>query len=301
MKKKIIAIILCVFSVFALCGCGSVSYILKIDSDGSVTQAVNVSFSYQKVTEAGKEIDGTNGIKNHIQSIANNVVNNSVNHFANSHNMTDELKTYDGQTVLFADIYNYTLSQMNIVRYLYNFEWRYKPNYEWTQEGDTINCVISIKFNTLYAYYYFHDIYPDDEDTSEKVVEDHAFYVKTETESESPFYDLKNSEIAQHFIDYFGGVFTLQDMDYYFYYATPNTKLYSDAQKSYVTDSGIKVHEWKFTAQDLQAENGGLIHTYQIKVKQYTWYMLAIVVSLGVALVLTIVVKVKEKKKRLNG
>ncbi len=298
MRKKILAILLCVFSIFALCGCGSVSYVLKIDTDGSVTQAVNVSFSYKKVTDAGKTIDGNDGLKNHIQTIANNVVNNSVGHFASSHNMTDELKTYDGKTVLFSDIYNYTLSQMNIVRYLYNFEWRYRPNYEWTQDGDNINCTISIKFNTIYAYYYFHNIYPDDEDTSEKIIENHAFYVKTETESESPFYDLKNSEIAQHFVDYFGGVFSLKDMEYNFYYATPNTKLYSDAQNSYTTANGIKVHEWHFTASDLDKEKGGMIHTYQIKVKPYTWYMLAIVISLGVALILTIVVKVKESKNK---
>jgi hypothetical protein len=261
-----------------------------VDSNGIVTQAVVLKFRKKDVVNAGKTISD---FQFEVEKIGNVVVANSILSFQNSHNATDEVETYGGEKVAFSNIVTYTLSKMD--------PQIGKPKYEWqiASDNDTITCTISLRFLTIYAYYYFHDVYPDTpEDDSNKTTEDHAFYVKKITESKSPFYDLANDEIAKYFISYFGeDKFNLGDMKYSFCYSTPDTKLYSDATEIYTTSSGNIVHQWNFTAEDLAKENGGVFHTYTIKVKAYMWYMLALIISLSVALALVIYVKVKENNK----
>ena len=294
MRKKILAVFLCLFSALIFCGCGSVSYILQVSSSGVVTQACVIIVSKKDIQDAGKTI--TN-FRNNVEYVGNTVVSNSINSFKNSHELTDEVETYGGEKVPFSTVMTYTLS--NIELYFGG------PKYEWSgldSDSDTLTCTISLKFLTISAYYYFHDIYPDTpEDESNKTIEDHAFYVKKITESKSPFYDLANDDdIVQYFINYFGeDKFTLSDMKYSFCYSTTDEKLYSDANQIYASSNGNIVHQWDYTAADLAQENGGLFHTYTIKIKAYMWYMLAIIISLSVALVLIIYVKIKERKEKL--
>lgn len=291
MKKKLLAIFVCLFSVLLLCGCGSVSYILQVDSTGVVTQAVVLTFSKKDIESAGKTVLD---FRNTVEAVGNAIVQNSINSFKESHNLTDEVETYGGEKVAFSTIINYTLKHMD--------PQNGKPKYEWqisNTDSDTIICTISLRYLTIYAYYYFHDVYPDTpEDDSNKTTEDHAFYVKKITESKSPFYDLKNDNVAKYFLEYFGDdTFDLSDMTYSFCYSTTDTKLYSDATKTYTTSSGNIVHQWDYTAADLAEENGGLFHTYTIKIKAYMWYMLAMIISLLVALVLIIYIKIKKQKE----
>lgn len=289
MKKKLLAVFLCLFSVILFCGCGSVSYILQVESSGVVTQGIVLKFSQKAIQNAGKTVAD---FQTHVQSVGNQVMHNSITNFESSHNLTDEMKTYNGETVSFASIINFTFENMD--------PQNGKPKYEWIQQGDEITCTITLRFLNVYAYYYFHDIYPDTpEDDTNKSVVDHAFYLKKITESKSPFFDLQNNEIAQYFLNYFGaGTFTLDDMKYSFCYSTTDEKLHGDTSYTYTASNGNKVLVWEYSAADLAKENGGMFHTYKIGIKAYMWYMLAIVISLGVAVVLSVYCIKKDKKKK---
>lgn len=290
MKRKILAVFLCLFSVIIFCGCGSVSYILQVDSNGVVTQACVITISKKDIENAGKTIDD---FEYNLQYVANTVVTNSINNFKSSHELTEEVETYGGEKVPFSTVLTYTLS--NIDLYFGG------PKYERkiSTDNNTYTYTITLKFLTISAYYYFHDVYPDTpEDDSNKTVEEHAFYIKKITENKSAFYDLANDDITKYFMNYFGDdKFSLSDMTYSFCYSTTDDKLYSDATKVYTASNGNIVHQWDYTATDLAQENGGVFHTYTIKVKAYMWYMLALIISLSVALILVIYVKVKERKE----
>ena len=291
MKKKLLVVFLCLFSAILFCGCGSVSYILQVESSGVVTQAVVLKFSQTAIQNAGKTLAD---FQNHVQYVGNQVVHNSISNFESSHNLTDEMTTYSGDTVSFASIVSFTLENID--------PQNGKPKYEWEKNGDEITCTITLRFLNIYAYYYFHDIYPDTpEDDSNKSIQDHAFYLKKITESKSPFFDLQNNDVAQYFLSYFGtDKFTLSDMDYAFCYSTTDDKLYGDTSYTYTSSNGNKVLVWEYSATDLAKENGGMFHTYKIGIKAYLWYMLAIIISLGVAVVLTMYCIKKDKKKLQN-
>ena len=288
MKKKLLAIFLCIFSVILFCGCGSVSYVLQVESSGVVTQAIVLKFSRTAIQNAGKTLPD---FQYHVQYVGNQVVHNSITSFESSHNLTDEMTTYSGETVSFASIVSYTLENMD--------PQNGKPKYEWESNGDEITCTITLRFLTIYAYYYFHDLYPDTpEDDSNKTIVDHAFYLKKITENKSPFFDLQNNDVAQYFLNYFGtDKFTLADMDYAFCYSTTDEKLYGDTNYTYTASNGNKVLVWEYSAADLAKENGGMFHTYKVSIRAYLWYMLAIVISLVVAIVLSIYSVNRDKKK----
>ena len=212
------------------------------------------------------------------------------------------LETYGDEQASFAVIRNYVYQNINFAtRDFFGNIHVNQSVISWSMSSDSKNyvCTITLQFSTIYAYCYFNDIYPnDEEDTSNKVTEDFAFFYKTTTTSKSPFYNLSSKQITADFLDYFGGNFALSNMTFSFCYSTYDTKMYSDATKTYMLTNGNVVHQWDYTAEQLAEENGGMYSTYTIKINPYVWYLSAIVISLLVALVLVIVVKVKEHNKK---
>ena len=284
MKKRILALLICFFSVFTLCGCGSISYVLQIDSaSGVVTQGVVFSVSKTDIQNAGKTVIN---FKQHVEYVANTVVSNSYTSFENSHEMDEQLLTYDGTTATFAEIVLWTESHID--------PQTRRPQIIWEENGDTLKCSISLRFLSIYSYLYFHDSFPDDEDEDNVIWEQHLFYAKKITEQTSPFANLDNNDIVDYFVDYFDGNFSASDMTYSFMYSTPDSKMHSDADSIKTTSSGNYVHIWNWTASQLE-QSGGKFHTYTIKIKTPTWYWFGLSVGLFTALVLTIVCKRKEK------
>lgn len=293
MRKKILAIMLCVFSALALCGCGSVNYYLGVDtSTGVVTQQISIAVSRLDIEQSGKT---ASELFNQIQSVSNQVVKNSIESFETSHNMTDVLKTYNGEEKTFAEIYAYTLNNMDPKGSTKSAKVEMHAS---SYNSDTIVYTISLRFLTLQAYNYFNDVYPDTEVEDTSVTESHLFFNKIITTQNSPYYNLKNNSIAKYFDEYFGDYYSLSDMKYYFSYSTPDQKLYSDATQVATDANGNSVHIWQFSASDLEAENGGKITTYKIKVKAYMWYMFALVVSLACSVVLYLICVAKQNKQK---
>lgn len=287
MRKKILAILLCFFSVFAFCGCASINYSLTIESSGVVTQTINLQFSEAEIVKAGKTL---NNFMLNVENISNQVVQNSYNNFVVSHNLDEELKTYSGDTVEFSQIVNFVTENMDPNNG--------KAKIEWKRNGDAVYCKISLKFLNLYAYRYFNDIYPDTEDENETIREDHLFYVKDIDYTDSPYNDISNNSIAKYFMEYFNNYFSYDDIKCSFTYSTPNSKLYSDADDVEENSSGNVVHTWYFTTQEINKDGGSKMKTYSIKYRAYVWYINAVAISLIAGLVIYIVCKVRENRRR---
>ena len=209
----------------------------------------------------------------------------------NAHGSNETFKTYGGETATYAQIIVYTQQNMDVSR----------PKIVWAGDTDsstdTLQCSISLKFLTTSAYLYFYDSFPDSQDEDEDVIEEHWFFNKIISEQNSPFSDIENNDIANYFLNYFGTSFGLEDMTYSFVYSTPEEKLYSNADEISTATNGNYVHTWHWTASQLEA-TGGKIVTYNIKVKAYMWYILAIAISVFTGVFLWVFCKVKEKHQR---
>ena len=285
MKKRILAILLCLFSVFALCGCGSITYVFQIDSaSGVLTQGIVFSVSKSEIEKTGKTL--TN-FKQNVEYVANTVVSKSFSDFESAHEMTEMMTTYDGEQVSYAQIVLWTEQRIDPQK---------RAQTIWKVDGDTVECSISIRFLSIYAYLYFNDSFPDAEEDDDVIIEQHLFYTKRISEQTSPFANINTNDIANYFVDYFDGEFSVDDMTYTFAYSTPDEKIYSDADKVEKSSSGNYVHYWNWTASQL-ADNGGKFHTYTIKIKTPAWYALGIVAGLATWLVLWFVCKKQQKPK----
>lgn len=296
MKKRILAILLCIFSVFALAGCGSVNYSITISDDGSVTMAVNLVLNTKDITDSGKNFFD---FQLNVQSVANQVVANSFASFEQEVNdiaVDGVVETYTGDMTV-SQVIAYVESNVEPINQ--------KAKIEWVQKNNQTYCVISLKFKTIYAYRYFNGTFPStenkEEEGSETVLKDKFFFAEEWEISNAPFNDISNNQIAKYFVQYFNDYFTVDDMEYSFSYSTPSTKLYSDAT-SVSTDAstGNTVHTWKFSVNDLKENGKSKIATYTVKIRAWVWYVLAIILSIAVGIVMLVIVKSKGKKLKKN-
>lgn len=292
MRKRILAIILCLFSLFIFCGCGNINYNVTVSSDGAVTLSFDLEFNTQDINDSPKSLSD---FVYDVSNVANTVVKNSCNSFEEKVMELAKggvVKTYSGDM---------TVSQ--VILYVYT---NMSPNnktasVEFYQKNNKTYGNISLKFLTYNAYRYFNGIFPETEDEEDEDViterVDKTFVVEDKTYSNSVFTDLQNNEIAKHFLSYFNNYFNLNDMKYSFSYSTQSPKMYSDAKYVYTDENGNNVHVWEFSADEL-GEDGGRICTYSVKIRAWVWYILALVITFVVGVILTTIGLVKAKKKR---
>ena len=287
MRKKFLTIFVCLISIFLFCGCAKINYSLTIESNGVVTQAVSLSFSETKVVNAGKT---KNDVMVQISNVANQVVQNAYTEFLTSHTMDEDMQTYSGNTVKFADIVDFVNQNM-------------EPNngtakIEWSRDGDTIYCTISLKFLNIYAYRYFNDSYPNSEKEDETVREDHFYYARDIDYSDSPFNDISNNSIAKYFMAYFNNQFSYDDIGCSFSYSTPNQKIYSNADVVEEDKNGNIVHTWNFTTEQITQDGKSQLALYTVKYRAYVWYITAIIITLIVGLILFAICETKEYQQK---
>ena len=286
MRKKILAVIICIFSIFLFCGCANVNYSITVESTGIVTQALNLSFNRADVVNAGKTL---NSFMQSIENIANQVVQTAYNDFTGSHQLDEDLTTYSGDTVKFAQIIEFVNQNLDPNNG--------KPKIEWDWDNTTVYCKISLRFLNIYAYRYFYDSYPDSEEEDTTVREDHFYYAKDIDYSDSPYNDITNNSIAQYFMDYFENQFSYDDVNFSFTYSTPNSKIYSDANLVEEDTNGNTVHTWTFTTEQITQDGKSKVALYTIKYRAYVWYVTAIAASVFVGLALLFVCKIKELRQ----
>lgn len=283
MRKKFLTIIICIFSIFLLCGCAQINYTLIVESTGVVTEAINLQFSENDIVSAGKTLEA---FMLNVENVSNQVVQNSYSNFLTSHTMDEDMQTYSGDTVKFAQIVEFVNQNMDPNNG--------KPKIEWSRNGDIVYCKISLRFLNIYAYRYYNDSYPDKEEETETIREDHGYYAKDIDYSDSPFNDISNNSIAKYFMEYFGDQFTYDDISCSFTYSTPNTKIYSDADFVEKDTNGNIVHTWTFTTDEIMQDGKSKLGIYTVKYRAYVWYVTAIAISVFVGLFLLFICRINE-------
>lgn len=281
-----LTIMICLFSVFLLCGCANINYTIMVESTGVVTQAINLRFSESDIVNAEKTLSD---FMLNVEDVSNQVVQNSYNNFLTSHAIDEDMQTYSGDTVKFAQIIEFVNQSMDPNNG--------RPKIEWSRDGDTVYCKISLRFLNIYAYRYFYDSYPNSEEESETVREDHGYYVKDIDYSDSPFNDISNNTIAQYFMNYFSNQFAYDDINCSFTYITPNPKIYTDADVVERDVNGNTIHTWTFTTDEITQDGKSKLGIYTVKYRAYVWYLTAVAASILVGLFLFFVCKINDYKR----
>lgn len=296
MRKKVLLVVICFFCLFALCGCGSVNYSVIISNKGEITLQLDLKFDAQKLTtnlnSANKNLSD---FASKVQSYATAVYNNSYADF--------EDKLYEVAKDNVVEVYgNQEWTTQQVKQYVLSNIKFSNGSGTWSQKNNTISCVIFLKFETYNAYRYFNGIYPSTEDEPDEDVKeerkDNFFFAEDYTYTKSVYNDIEHSSFAQYFLQYFNNNLTVDDMNYQFTYSTPSTKMYSNAHEI-TTDSetGNIVHTWKFSANDLKSDDYRIC-TYEVKIRAWVWYVMAVTISVLVGIVLFVIVKVKETKQK---
>ncbi|MBR4124194.1 MAG: hypothetical protein IKR12_01345 [Clostridia bacterium] len=286
MRKKLLTIIICLFSIFLLCGCANINYTIMVESTGVVTQSINLQFSETDVVNAGKTLSA---FMHEIEDVSNQVIQNSYSKFMTSHTIDEDMQTYSGDTVKFAQIIEFVNKNMDPNNG--------RPKIEWSRNGDIVYCKISLRFLNIYAYRYFYDSYQDSEKESETIREDHGYYAKDIDYSDSPFNDISNNTIAQYFMAYFDDQFAYDDISCSFTYITPNPKIYTDADYVGKDLNGNTVHTWTFTTDEITQDGKSKFAVYTVKFRAYIWYVTAIAISLFVGLFLLFICRINDYRR----
>ena len=292
MKKRILVLILCMFS-FLLCGCGvKPQYTIAQKSDGAVMQMVYLPFSGAELSNAGVTFDQIAELSNELKGTFNN-------YFLNKYtNFVTKVEIDPG------------LSEPNKMAMLSGCPGQEDMNGEGTFSG------ISYEFNfaSAFHYYYFNSsLYYEElveklnEDTS--VVQEGIFVDKTVTTSIS-VYGMKTSldpekTLAEYVTEKCRltlkektdltdeKIEELVPKTYIYRYGTATKKLHSNADLVRAID-GVYYHEWNISVDNSQRE----IATYKITVNKNAWYAGLILVAIALVTVLLIVAKVKDGKDK---
>ena len=292
MKKRIIVLILCIFS-FLLCGCDvKPQYTIAQKTDGTVMQMVYLPFSGAELSNAGVTFEQVAELSNDLKGTFNNYFLNMYTNFV---------------TKVASDT---GLSEPNKMAMLSGC-----PSQE-DMSGEGTFSGISYEFNfssALHYYYFNSNLYYEElleklnEDTS--VIQSGIFVNKTTTTATS-IYGMKtsfdpNKTLAEYITERCRLALrektTLTDekieelvpKTYIYRYGTTTKKLHSDADLVRVID-GVYYHEWNISVDNSQRQ----ISTYKITVNKNAWYATLILMAIVLLITLLVVVKVKDNKNK---
>ncbi len=295
MKKRFLALIICIMAVF-MCGCTNApTYSLAQNVDGTVTQMLYLPFVGSELTELG--VDETT-----VLEIREALVSEFTGYFRNMHQNfvtrvnTDQALTTEDKMILIAGCpklenlvpaYSeigilYTLNFSSAIHYYYfNWDMQYLEIVETlnqdtsvTQEGFFTDKVMSTGI-TIYGA------------TSSQFAENQtlAQYIRNyATELLKQKTTLTEEQRASVVPDKF-----------VYSYGTSSSKLHSDADRVYHYTDGMYYHEWDISADNSTRE----ISTWTIRVNNNVWYgviLLAGVVLLALLFLIDYLKKKKNKK-----
>lgn len=279
-KRLFSVICLLVMSCLVFSGCASVHYSVLVGTDGSVQQGFQVSLDKNKITMAGYDY---NDVASKVETIFQNSVNTNAQ-----------------------NILNYCLAN-NKTFLTCGIETKY-------ERVDEQNFYGYIAFANLTIYREYSDFLSggassgDDEDNTK--VEENLFFIKDIDLNDTVYagIDAKDADgnytnnVVKAFTDYFDGSvegtqkFTLDDVEYNFYYGVPTTKLHSDSDHI-ISQSGVEIHQWVFDSSELNNP----IQTWTISIKPVAWYVLALVLTFILIIILFIICLIKKKSKKIEN
>lgn len=257
--KKLSVLILCLTLIFGLSGCAKIRYQRILNTDGSIVDAVSVKLDEQKIVENGFDIGN---VKSEIKRKMNIYLNAICNAFETRDDRLNEIEKTAIRNNVLAEVF---------------------------EGGEYITA--SLTFSNYSAFKYFYGLHLDDEDeqnNSETIKT--LLYNKNVTTGKTIFSGEDAQFITNEFISYFGNKFDINDAELSYIFATPQSKLHSDATYSYEID-GVHYHEW--VVKDINQE----IQTFTVQVKPINWYILALLLTVVLLVVLFLIASIKRKKQ----
>lgn len=270
MKKIFLIFSLMVLSLFLFSGCAEVTFEVKTDSSGAISQTLVVTPDYELLDKNGYSKDTVN---ERVITIFNNIVKSQ----------EDNFKAYN--------IFTLPLSQkteiLERVKHSYNIE------------NDKI--ILNTSFSNYSDYIYYYCMVEEALTNTEKVTKN-AFYYLSETRSKTIFSSLENSNMLSYIKQMFSYKkecpFNLKDLNYNYVYTTTDSKQRSNADEIVYND-GFYYHKWKINGNNLYKE----IHFYKYtNIIAVNWYYLALLLSFVLFVILIIINEIlqftKQKQKK---
>lgn len=257
--KKLSVLILCLTLIFVLSGCAKIQYQRVLNTNGSIVDAVSVKLDEQKIVENGFDIGN---VKAEIRRKMNIYLNAICNAFETRNDRLNEIEK--------------TAIRNNVLA-------------EVIDSGEYITASLTFSNYSAFKYFYgLHLVNEDEQDNSETI--NTLLYNKNITTGKTIFSGEDAQFITNEFLSYFGNKFDINDAELIYIFATPGSRLHSDATYSYEID-GVHYHEW--VVKDI---NQG-IQTFTIQVKPINWYVLALLLTVVLLAVLFLIASIKRKKQ----
>lgn len=268
-RKSMLSLIMLLFCTIMLCGCAQVDYSRFIDKTGQITDRIVVEIddkAMQYCTLSKQDlyrnisIDLENYYIQPIEDFVSSYVRNPYIVLENRMTVQDGIHT-----------------NVEIL-------------------GSKIVAEVVFKSTEVFNIYY--DTITDSDDDAEQEVEfrEGTFVNKYVTSSTNAFAVLQTDAlktIINKYKNYFVGHYDLKDVTLTQVYASPNTDIHSNADEVETTQ-GIKMHQWTIDSSNLDFQ----LEFYTVSPHTATWYILALVVTLGVTFaVWGMIVRKKSSKE----
>lgn len=249
MLKKISSLFIIFLIVFSLAGCASGGYEISQYSDGRILESFYVTLNQNAIELAGYDYSEVEQqvfdkfLEVRSSLVASfNIADNGLNIFQKEQFINEHIRV---------------------------------PSIE----NKTIG--VSFLFDDYEGYKLFYNIVDDGEEPDNITVEDKVFFIKTTTKTATVFKNTQNSSLANELLAYFSDpengniAYDFSDVNFSYSYATKSSKLRSNADRTFYTSSGLKVHSWDVPADNYDFE----IEFYEYKIVSTWWYVVALALT----------------------
>lgn len=297
MKKKIIAIFLCMFCIFLFTGCSTdPGYEVRQNKDGSVTETIFVPYSLSELRTLGVDDEEVLlAIEDNIYQRVRTFYTEYDNNFQMRLNSDPDLDDVDKQYL--ASAITYHIAQTNETESVL------------TANRYTNGIEFFVEYDSVVAYYYYkmgmhYEEMLAELNKDDSIVEESFFIDKKINKSINLYGRDGNNSLGIQLQKLVRGILqnntsltneqieSLVPHQFIYSYAVPNKKVYSDADTIYTQD-GITYHQWIISDSDLDRE----ITTWTLIPNRNVWYALVLGAGVLLSAILIVVAIVKEKQK----
>lgn len=259
--KKMAVCVVCLVTILALTGCAKVQYQRVIYNDGTIIDALAVKLDEDKIVNTGFKIAQ---VKKDIKAKMNVYINAI-------------FKAFDDRNDNLLEIQKIAVKN-NVIGSVDE-----KDNY----------IIASLTFKNYSAFKYFYGLHleEDSESNNNSDTEKEFLFNKNTTKGKTIFSTEDAKYLTNSFIEYFRNNFSEDDAELSYVFATPESKLHSNATYHYEID-GIHYHEWDILDADQE------INTYTIQFKPVNWYVIALISTVVLVIILFIIALFKNKKQK---
>ena len=268
--KKVLSLIVVLFSIILLSGCASVDYSRFIYPSGEINDRIVIEFSDEALSHCTVSKS----------KLYKSIINDLENYY---------IQPIEDFVYQFAMSGQHTLEEIALVKN------GIKTNIELL--GEKIVC--DVTFANVAVFNLYYGVSSDESsDASDLEFREGAFVNKYVQSSQNAFAVLKTDYLKQFINKYaklFNNYYALKDVKLTQVYASPNKGIYSNANET-ETVQGIKMHQWEISADNLDFN----LEFYTLSPNTSTWYILALFISLIVTFVVWGLIH-KQKMQQKNN